>query len=154
MWSEGPGAGSLVDGRASRANRLEGGLQNGACQHQCLCGSTSSSNFCHQHVCPQGELQLSPASPGVSPRSANGSDPGSFQITASALGLRSCEILCVPYKNRIFVSYRPPDLLYVSPASLQGQTFWGCFFLVQDPRAGEPNVGFRSFDPWLEPLQL
>ena len=37
-------------------------------------------------VCAQGELQLPPATPGDSPRSAGESDPGSLEMTASALG--------------------------------------------------------------------
>ena len=51
-------------------------------------------NGCCQCLCPQGELQLPPASPKGSPRSAGRSDPGSFQMTASALVARACEILC------------------------------------------------------------
>lgn len=46
---------------------------------------------------PRGESSLPPAFPGGSPRS----DPASFQITASALGLRACEILCTPFVNRV-----------------------------------------------------
>lgn len=34
----------------------------------------------------QNELQVSPASLGDSPRAAGESDPGSFQVTTSALG--------------------------------------------------------------------
>ena len=48
---------------------------------------------CQQHLCPQDETQLPPASLGGSPRSAGGFDPGSFQISASALGPRACELL-------------------------------------------------------------
>lgn len=44
---------------------------------------------------PRGKSQLPPASLGGSARSTSDSDPGSFQITASALGL---EILHVPFK--------------------------------------------------------
>ena len=41
-----------------------------------------------------GDLSwLPPASPGASPRSASGSDPGFLQTPASLLGLRVCEIL-------------------------------------------------------------
>ena len=52
---------------------------------------------CHQCLCPQGELQLPPASPGSAP----GSDPSSFQMTTSALGSRTCEILCEPFKSGV-----------------------------------------------------
>ena len=52
-----------------------------------------------------GELPLSPAAPGDSPRSVGMSDSGSFQITASALGPRLSEILCVPpfRKRNLFI---------------------------------------------------
>ena len=70
------------------ANSLEEGFQNGTCQ--CLCF--------------QGELQLLLASSGDPPRSANESDLGSFQMTASVLGPRGCEILCVPFKSGVSVS--------------------------------------------------
>ena len=136
MWPEGPVAGLLVGGQASSANRVERGLQNGTCQSQYPCGRASSSNFWCQYVCSQSELQLSPAALEGSPRSAKGSDPGSFQFTGSALGLSSCEIVCVSYTSGIFVSYRPPRLLYVSPASLQGHRFQG--FL---PGAGPQDWG-------------
>ena len=62
---------------------------------------------CCPCLCPQGELQLPPASLGDSPRSAARSDPGYFQITAFALGPRACEILCVPYKSAISISQSP-----------------------------------------------
>lgn len=45
------------------------------------------------------ESQLPLASLGGSPRSVSGSDPGFFQINASALELRMCEILCAPLKS-------------------------------------------------------
>ena len=56
-------------------------------------------NSCCQHLRPQGELQLPPASLGDSPKSAGRSDPSSFQIAASTLGPVVCEILCVPFKS-------------------------------------------------------
>ena len=59
-------------------------------------------NGCCQHLCPQSEPQLPPASPGGSPRLASGSDSGSFQITASALGPGACEILCAPFKSGVY----------------------------------------------------
>ena len=69
----------------------------------------AQSDVCCLHLCPQDESQLPPASPGGSPRSANGSDPGSFQITASVLDLRVCWILHVHFKNEIS-SYCPLGL--------------------------------------------
>ena len=41
---------------------------------------------CCQCLCPQVVPQLMPTSPGGCPRLASGSDPGSFQVTASVLG--------------------------------------------------------------------
>ena len=67
----------------------------------------ASQNRCCQCLCPQGELQLPPASPGDSPGSAGGADPGSFQITASALDLRAREILCAPFKSGVSISHSP-----------------------------------------------
>ena len=100
-------------------------------------------NGCRQCLFPQGDLQLSPASPGDSPRSAGRSDPGSFQITASSLGPRACEILYVPFKSLVSISHNPLGLLKASPADQQSQTFWGLVFLVQDPQARELDVGLR-----------
>ena len=73
-----------------------------------------------------GGSQFPPAPSGGSPRPAGGSDPVSFQMTAGALGLRVWEILCVPFKNEVSVSYRPPVLPYTSPAGLYsgGSSSW------------------------------
>ena len=68
----------------------------------------AARNGCHQRLCPQGELQLPPASPRDSPRSAGRSDPGSFQITASALGPGACEILRASFKAEVCTSLSPP----------------------------------------------
>ena len=50
---------------------------------------------------PQGEFGLPPASLSGSAILENACDPGSFQTTASKLGLRTYEILCTPFKNGI-----------------------------------------------------
>ena len=60
-------------------------------------------NGFHQHLCPQGKLQLSPSSPG-----------------GSALDPRACEILCAPFKSGVSVSHSPLALLKVSPTGVQG----------------------------------
>ena len=103
------------------ADELEGGFHDDSCQHQCPRGRMSSPNVCCQCLCSSGALQLSPASPGGSPRSEDGSDTGSFQITASALGPRECEILCAPFKSGVSISHSPLGLQKVSPAGLQSQ---------------------------------
>ena len=92
------------------------------------------------------ELKLLPTSLGEFAGSAGGPDPGSFQITASAAGPRECESWCVPFKSRLSVSYCPPGLPYASPESLQSRMPWGP--LVQDPQAGQPDVGPRPLRPW------
>ena len=75
-------------------------------------------NDCCQCLCPQSELQFPPTSPGGSLRSAGGSDPGSFQITAIALHLGACEILCAPLKSGLSISHSPLALLKISLAAL------------------------------------
>ena len=101
------------------ANKLEGGFQNGACQDQCPHSSKSSPKWLPPvSLCP-GCLQLPPPSP----RSAGMSAPGP----------EACEILCVPFKNGLYISHSPLGLLKVSPTGLQSQTFWGFIFPVQDP---------------------
>ena len=47
-----------------------------------------------------------------------------------------------------------PALPHASSPDLQSQMFWGLVFLVQDPRAGEPDVGLGSLAPWGKPLGL
>ena len=54
---------------------------------------------------PKGETQLLSTSLEGSPRSSCVSDPSSFQIITSALGLEMGEILCTPINNGISVSY-------------------------------------------------
>ena len=99
-------------------------------------GSTSmpmnSPNGCRQSLCLQGELQLPPASWGDSSVLAGLSDPGSFQIIASALGPNVCEILWVSFKHEVPISHSPLGLLKVSPTGLKSQRSWGLLFLVQD----------------------
>lgn len=75
-------------------------------------------NGCYQNLCPQ-VTQLPPLSLGDSPRSAGGSDPGSFQITASALAPWVCEICVHPLRKETFISYSPLSVLNVSPTGLQ-----------------------------------
>ena len=87
-------------------------------------------NGYHECLCPQGEVQLPPTTPGNLPRSVGGSDPGSFQITASALGATVYTILCVPFKSGVSISHSPQGLLKESPTSLQSQILWVFIFPV------------------------
>lgn len=78
--------------------------------------------------------------PRGSPRSVGQSDPGPFQITASAVGPGEGEISCAPSESEVCISHSPLGLQKVSPIRLQSQTFWGLVFLVQEP-TGETDVG-------------
>ena len=82
-------------------------------------------NGCLQCLCPHGESQMPPNPPRGSPRSACGSDPGSFQITASALGSGVCAILCVPFKSGVSVSHSPLALPEVNPTGLKAKRSGG-----------------------------
>ena len=98
------------------------------------------NGFC-QCLCPQGELQLPPTSPGDSLGVAGRFDLASGQITASALGSRGCEILYLSFQSEASISPSPLGLSEVSPTELQSQMFWGLIFLVQDPWAGSLTCG-------------
>ena len=76
-------------------------------------------NSCHWCLFPQDESYFPPASLGGSLRSAHWSDPGYFQITASALSLQVCEILCVTFKSGVCISHSPLTLLKTSHSGLQ-----------------------------------
>lgn len=80
--------------------RLEGGLQNGTCQYQCLSSKMTFPTWLPPALCPP-ESQL-PVYPGSSLRSASGL--GFFQITASVLGHRAYEFLHEPFKSGISLS--------------------------------------------------
>ena len=79
----------------------------------------STRNGCCQCLCPQGELQPPPASPGDSLRPAGRSGLGSYQITAFALVPGACEVLCAPFKREVFIFPSPVRLLKLSPTGLQ-----------------------------------
>ena len=99
-------------------------------------GEGAPQNGCCQYLYPQGELQLPPASPGASPRSAGRSDPEFFQTTVSALGPTVREIVCAPFKSGVSISHSPLDHVKVSPSGLQSHTFWGLHFLLSYPSWG------------------
>lgn len=94
-----------------------------------------------QNLCPQGEFQLPPASPGGSPRLASGSDSRSFKIIASAWELEACENLHVPFENRVSGAHSSLVL---------------CTQALHLSGAGplEPDMWLGPFTPWGEPLQL
>ena len=81
----------------SGTKKLEGGFQDHACLHQFLCGRMSSSNGTMPKVSSSCFLFLSEACP----RQTGGSDPGFFQMIASAPGSGVHEILYVFFKSGI-----------------------------------------------------
>ena len=83
------------------------------------------SNGCCQCLSPQGRLQLPPASPGDSSWSAGRSDPGSFQISASALDPRAFETLSVPFKSEVSIYPSLLGLSKVIPTGFQCQMLLG-----------------------------
>lgn len=63
----------------------------------------------------QGELQL----PLASPRPADSSGSGCYQIAAFVLGLGVYEILHAPFKTEVSISPSPLELLNLSPDGFQ-----------------------------------
>ena len=59
--------------------------------------------------------------------------PFEVPFMVSAMGLRVCEILCVPFKSRVSISHHPLAPLKVSSTGFQSQMLWGLKFLLQNP---------------------
>lgn len=51
--------------------------------------------------------------------------------------------MCVHFQSEVRLSHSPLILLKVSPADFQNQMFWGLVFLVQNPWAGQLDVGLN-----------
>ena len=126
-------------GQASGLILFKGGrLQNGRWPSPHVCGIRRSLKRLLSAVCPQGELQLPPASLGDSLRPSGGSDPDNFHVTASDLGPEHFPTwvsrFCVhPATGVYFLQHSG------SPKSkhLQNHVFWGLAFLV---RAGDGEL--------------
>lgn len=94
---------------------------------------------CWPPVCLEGSL-----------RSASGSDPGSFQVTASALGL-SMRFCVYHFKSRASLSYS--SLSSPIPAGFESDIL-GTQVPGEGNQVREPNVGFGSLNHWGEFLQF
>ena len=57
--------------------------------------------------------------------------------------LRTCEILCTPFKRRVFVSYIPLALPYMSPAGFQSLDVQGAHLLDIRPPSWRNGCGPR-----------
>lgn len=88
-----------------------------------------------------GEFQIPPVFPGGSPRLANKSDLGSILITPSGLDPETCEILCAPFRNGVFISYIPLRHQKVSPLAFKS-IYSGS--LAQGPCTEELDVGAQN----------
>lgn len=82
------------------------------------------------------------------PRSACGSDPESFQITASILVVRVCEIFCVFFKGRVCF-LQPIASLMCKACLLLDSDILGAHICIEGPagfgvQRGAPN----SIAPW------
>ena len=110
-------------------------------------------NDCCQCLCPQGGSQLPPVSPGGSPRSASGSDPGSFQIPASVLGLEPVRFCVHPLRVKslfpiaLQLSWTQALLAFKARCSGGSSSQW-------EPWARGPDLGLGPLAPRGEPLQL
>ena len=78
--------------------------------------------------------------------SISGSDPGSFQITASRLRLGMCEILFVPFKSRVFIPYHPLALFCKLHWPSKPDVLGACL-LGGGPQASEPSLRLGPPDP-------
>ena len=84
-----------------------------------LCCQTSSSG-CRIVYIPRSKLQLPITSPRASLTLADSTGPGSYLITAFALGPGACKIfVCTVQEWRFFPPSPPVELLQLSPADLQ-----------------------------------
>ena len=109
-------ANRLVRGLGHSANNLEGGFQTGPCQQQSAHGPTSTLNGCCQHLCPQGELQLFPASAGDSPDQ---------QVGLTEAPFKSLLLPWVPEHVRFWVHpFRVESQFLTAPGSPERKPCW------------------------------
>lgn len=104
----------------------------------------ASKNDCHQHLYPQFESQLSPAFPGEFIRASPEHGLGSFQIITSALSLRACEVLCVPTKSRVSISYILLALPKAKTTDLKAIHCWNSSSQCRTPGLGSLMQGLNE----------
>lgn len=147
---------------APSADEVEGRLQNGS-QPPCPRGRMCSPKWLPPVSMSPGELQVPPVCPGGPRRSAVESDSGSFQITASALGPRACEILCAPSRSEVCFphptgslrskSHWPSRQKRSAVFSSQSRTSGlGSLMWVSDPFFLGENVCNCSYSPFVHCL--
>lgn len=87
------------------AIELEGEFHTDTCQHQCPHGQQAPSGMTDASVFVPRVSCSCLLPPRGSPGLAGMSDSGSFQIIASSLGPRACEILYVSFKSGVSISH-------------------------------------------------
>ena len=87
----------------------------------------------HSHPLPPQEIPQ---------RSAGRSCPGSYEVTAFALGPGEHETLCVLSTSAVSLSQSRIELLQSSPAALQSQMLWGSSSHYQNLRLGREVGGW------------
>lgn len=125
MWCPSTGTNRLVGRAESRLNKLGVGIPRLALVSTRVQEQQAPQKVT-QCLCPRAKAGCL-SSPGDSLGSAGRSDPGSFQITASALGPGACEILCTPFTSGLSISHSP----LADPQSFPtpwGEPVWLCFF--------------------------
>lgn len=120
-------------GLCPRTNRLEGKYLNVVCQCQCEQCLLPLSLF------PRGSW-LVPASPRGSPKSTSGSYPGFFQTTASVLGLRTCDTLCMIFRSSLCYLWSSSSLQH-KPRGFSKPNVLRAYFPSQDSWLRDPSVG-------------
>ena len=101
---------------------------------------STSQKWCCQCLCPLSEPQLPPTSAGDLPILA-----GRSGTAFSPLDPDVCRTLCVPFKSGVSVSPSPVEVLQSNPSGLQSQIIWVPLLLLQDPEAGKPDLGLKTF---------
>lgn len=127
-----------MGGAGPSTNKLVKGFKISTCQYQGPRGRRSSQSWLLPETMTPARVPLASCHLRSSSRSAGGSDLSLFQITASSLGLRACEILCASFKGRVY--FPQPS---VSPES---KPHWplesnilGALLTIEQPRLGSPT---------------
>lgn len=103
----------------------------------------------------KSELQVSLASLEDPLRSAGGSEPGFFQITASSLHLGICtKTLSVFFQRGVSISYRLLALPKAALLAFKAKCSGTHTLSVGHHRLKELSVGLGTLITWGEPLQM
>ena len=104
------------------------------------------------NVLPLQRTTVTPCFPRRSSRNCSQVQPRFLWSLCFALGPSAHESLCVPFKNGVFISPSPMELLHTSPTDLQRQMLQGLFIPMPDPQVWGPDMGPRTLTPLDESL--